>query len=88
MDSCVYTNISAFHLLPHMYLGGSLQQDNATAHKSAETSTLFLENGVDVLENWPPNWPDLYYRKLVVYSERQSCEVTPQIFWGLRNFCS
>ena len=34
-------------------------EDNAPAHKSAETSTWFLENGVDVLENWPPNSPDL-----------------------------
>ena len=42
-----------------MYLGEVLQQDNAPAHKSAETSTWFLENGVDVLENWPPNSPDL-----------------------------
>ena len=52
-------NILASHLLPHMYLGEVLQQDNAPAHKSAETSTWFLENGVDVLENWPPNSPDL-----------------------------
>ena len=36
-----------------------MQQDNAPAHKSAETSTWFLENGVDVLDNWPPNSPDL-----------------------------
>ena len=55
VNSSVYTSILAYHLLPHMYLGEVLQQ----AHKSAETCTSFLENGVDVLENWPLNSPDL-----------------------------
>ena len=39
--------------------GENLQQDKAPTHKSAETSTCFLENGVDVLENWPPKSTDL-----------------------------
>ena len=46
-------------LLPHMYLGEILQQDNAPAHKSAGTFTWVPDNGVEVLENWPPNSPDL-----------------------------
>ena len=59
VNSSVYTNILASHFLPLIYLGEVLQQDNAPAHKSADTSTWFLENSVDVLENWPPNSPDL-----------------------------
>ena len=53
VNSGVYTNIFASHLLPHMYLGEVLQQDNTPAHKSAETSTWFLENRGDVLETGP-----------------------------------
>ena len=53
VNSSVYTNILASHLLPLMYLGELLQQDNAPAHKSAETShgfsktvsTVFLKTG-------------------------------------------
>ena len=59
VNSSVYTNILVSRLFLHMYLGELLQQDNTPPHKSAETSTWFLENGVDVLENWPPNSPDL-----------------------------
>ena len=59
VNSSVYTNISASHWLPHVYLGEIVQQDNAPVYKPAETCTWFLENGVDVLENWPPNMPDL-----------------------------
>ena len=51
VNSSVYTNILASNLFPHVYLGELLQQDNAPAHKSAETSTWFLENCFDVLEN-------------------------------------
>ena len=59
VNSSVYTNILDSHLRPHVHLGEVLQQDNAPAHKSAETSTWFPENGVDVLKNWHPNSPDL-----------------------------
>ncbi len=59
VNSAVYINVLASSLLPNMYLDEVFQQDNAPAHKSAETKTWFYENGVQVLENWPPNSPDL-----------------------------
>ena len=59
VNSSVHADILASHLLLQMYLGEISQQDNALAHKSAENCTWFLENGVEVLENWSPNSPDL-----------------------------
>ena len=40
-------------------LGEKLQQDNAPAHNSILSKTWFSENGLEILENWPPNSPDI-----------------------------
>ena len=42
-----------------MVLGEKLQQDNAPAHNSILSKTWFSENGLEILENWPPNSPDI-----------------------------
>ena len=42
-----------------MFLGEKLQQDNAPAHNSILSKTWFSENGLEILENWPPNSPDI-----------------------------
>ena len=59
VNSAVYINVLASSLIPNMYLDEVFQQDNARAHKSAETKTWFSEKGVEVLENWPPKQHDL-----------------------------
>ena len=46
-------------LLPEMFLGEKLQQYNAPAHNSILSKTWFSENGLEILENWPPNSPDI-----------------------------
>ena len=40
-------------------LGEKLQQDNALAHNSILPKTWFFENVLEILENWPPNSPDI-----------------------------
>ena len=42
-----------------MFLCEKLQQDNAPAHNSILSKTWFSENGLEILENWPPNSPDI-----------------------------
>ena len=49
----VYYIVPCMEMLLHMFLGKIVQQDNAPAHKLAETSTWFLVNDVEVFENWP-----------------------------------
>ena len=39
--------------------GEKLQQYNARAHNSILSKTWFSENGLEILENWPPNSPDI-----------------------------
>ena len=46
-------------LLTEMFLGKKLQQDYAPAHNSILSKTRFYENGLEILENWPPNSPDI-----------------------------
>ena len=41
-----------------MYVGEILQQDNAPAHRALQTKNWMLENGVELLENWPAQSPD------------------------------
>ena len=52
-------------LLPEMFLGEKLQQDNSPAHNSILSKTWFSENGLEILENWPPNSPDINIIEIV-----------------------
>ena len=52
-------------LLPEMFLGEKLQQDNAPAHDSILSRTSFSENVLEILENRPPNSPDINITKNV-----------------------
>ena len=46
-------------LLPEMFLGEKLMQNNAPAHYSILSKTCFSKNGLEILENWPSNSPDI-----------------------------
>ena len=46
-------------LLPEMFLGEKLQQDNAPAHNSILSKTWFSGIGLEILKNWPSNSPDI-----------------------------
>ena len=59
INSIKYLQILQESLLPEMFLGKKLQQDNAPAHNSILSKTWFSENGLEILENWPPNSPDI-----------------------------
>ena len=58
INSMKYLQILQESLLPEMFSGENLQQDDAPAHNSILSKTLFSENGLEVLGNWPPNSPD------------------------------
>ena len=58
INSMKYLQILQESLLPEMFLGENLQQDDAPAHNPILSKTLFSENGLEVLGNWPPNSPD------------------------------
>ena len=53
VNSSVYTNSLASHLLPNMYLGEILQQDNAPTHESAETCAWFSKTVLTFLKTGP-----------------------------------
>ena len=59
IHSIKYLQILQESLLPEMFLGEKLQQDNAPAHNSILSKTWFSENGLEILEDWPPNSPDI-----------------------------
>ena len=59
INSIKYLQILQENLLPEMFLGEKLQQDNGPAHNSIISKTWFSENGLEILENWPPNSPDI-----------------------------
>ena len=59
ITSVKYLQILQESLLAEMFLGEKLQQDNASAHNSILSKTSFSENGSEILENWPPNSPDI-----------------------------
>ena len=46
-------------LLPAMFLGETLQQNNAPAHNLILSKTWLAENGLEYLENWPPISQDI-----------------------------
>ena len=58
-SSKVYIDVLASYLLPDVYSGEILQQENVPSHKWAQRQTWFFENAVDTLENCPPISPDL-----------------------------
>ena len=45
--------------MENIYLDEMFQQDNANCHNSKFSTNIFQENGFQVLENWPPQSPDL-----------------------------
>ena len=59
INSIKYLQILQESLLPEMFLGEKLQQDNAPAHNLILSKTWFSEKGLEILENWPPNSPDI-----------------------------
>ena len=59
INSIRYLQILQESLLTEMFLGEKLQQDNAPGHNSILSKTWFSENGLEILENWPPNSPDI-----------------------------
>ena len=59
INSIKYLQIWQEILLQEMLLGEKLQQDNAPAHNSILSKTWFSENELEILENWPPNSPDI-----------------------------
>ena len=59
INSIKYLKILQESLLPAMFLGEKLQQDKAPAIISILSKTWFSENGLEILENWPPNSPDI-----------------------------
>ena len=59
INSIKYLQVLQESLLPKMFLGEKLQQDNAPAHKSILSGTWFSENGLEILKNWPPNSSDI-----------------------------
>ena len=58
INSIKYLQKLQENLLPEMFLGETLQQDNAPSHNLIFSKTWFSENGLEVLEKWPPNSPD------------------------------
>ena len=54
-----YLQIFPKSLLPELFLGEKLQQDDAPAHNSILSRTWFSENGLEILKNWLPNSPDI-----------------------------
>ncbi len=59
ITTTTYLDLLRDNLLTEMNLHEIFQQDNAPAHKSEQTMTWFLENGVEILENWPAQSPDI-----------------------------
>ena len=59
MNSIKYLQILQENLLPKKFSGKKLHQDNAPAHISILSKTWFSENGLEILENWPPISPDI-----------------------------
>ena len=59
INSIKYLQILQESLLSEVFSGEKLQQDNARAHDSILSKTWFSENGLGILENCPPNSPDV-----------------------------
>ena len=59
LNSVKYMDILKDHLLEDVQEGDLFQHDNAPALKSQKTARFLSSNGVQLLENWPPQSPDL-----------------------------
>ena len=59
VNSDEYIKILKENVLDFLYMHEPFQQDNAPAHKSLKTKNFFWENGFTILENWPPQSPDI-----------------------------
>ena len=83
-----YLQILQESLLPELFFGQKLQQDNAPAHNSILSKTWFSESGLELLENWPPNSPDINIienaRSLLKKSVFQRHSKSNEEFW---EFC-
>ena len=66
-----------------MFLGEKLRQDNAPAHNLILSKTVFSENGLEILENWSPNLPDIKIIEIGVCLRK---EFSKEIRKILRNF--
>ena len=84
INSIKYLQILPESLLPEMYLGEKVQQDNAPAQNWILSKTWFSENGLEIFENWPPNSPEINFIENVwsLLKKRFSKDI-PKI---LRNF--
>ena len=59
VDSDVYIKILKDNVVDFLYMHEPFQQDNAPAHMSLKTRNFFWENGFTILENWPPQSPNI-----------------------------
>ena len=71
-----------------MFLSEKLQQDNAPAHNSILSKTWFAENGLKILENWPPNSPDInIIEKVRILRKKRVFQRHPKNIEKLWAFC-
>ena len=59
LDSCTYQTILRENLMENMFLGEIFQRNNAQCHVSVSTLNFLNEIGFRILQNWPPQSPDL-----------------------------
>ena len=63
--------INSIKVYCRMFLREKLQQDNAPAHNSILSKTWFSENGLEILEKWPPNSSDINIIENVLESAKE-----------------
>ena len=59
LDGPAYQALLNENLLPVWYEDFLLLQDNAPPHKPASTVSFLEENGIMVVNDWPPHSPDV-----------------------------
>ena len=88
INSIKYLQILQECLLPEMFLGEKLQQDNAPAHNLILSKTWFSEKALEILENWPPNSPDINIIGNVCSLLKKSFPKTSLNYWGTLSLLS